>query len=156
MILVILGILAFSTFWKYTIKARDTKRIQDTAAIDKSLELVKIVSSTYPTPSDYEEVTYGGRTVWSTQMFLPTINHFFLNDRTWSFDYQPSDILLSSWGVHSLSTSVSKINFMKSLQLAYSGTTLSDSSDFSELLNTESDQWLLDLFKFEFWHLFPF
>ena len=75
---------------------------------------------------------------------------------TGSFNYLPGDLLLLSGSMSELSTSTWKINFMKSLQTAYSGTTLSGSQNFSILLSTQSDQWLLELFQSEFWHLFPF
>jgi hypothetical protein len=97
-----------------------------------------IVYDKYPNiPSSYE----------------PYISKWYM---TGSFDYLPSDILLLSGSIDALSTSSGKINFMKSLQEAYSGTTLSDSQNFSTLLTTHSDQWLLDLFRSDFWHLFPF
>jgi hypothetical protein len=59
---------------------------------------------------------------------------------TGSFNYLPQDILLLSGSISGLSTYSGKIDFMRDLQSAYSGTTLSGSDSFSTLLNTESDE----------------
>jgi len=55
---------------------------------------------------------------------------------TWEFDYMPWAILVLTGGINQLRTTSWKVNFIKALQLAYSGTTLSGSQDFTTLFKT--------------------
>ena len=107
---------------------------------------------------DVEEIVTSKNVVYNQYANIPLSYKPYVSEwsMTGSFNYLPQDILLLSGSISGLSTYSGKIDFMRDLQSAYSGTTLSGSDSFSTLLNTESDEWLLRLFQSEFWHLFPF
>jgi len=68
-ILAILGTIAFISLQWYSKQARDSKRIADISNIKTSLELFSLNTWNYPTPDQWQAVTYSWETVW-TQWFV--------------------------------------------------------------------------------------
>ena len=64
-ILVILGTIAFISLGGYSSKARDSGRVSDLTNLTKSLELTRIKTGYYPSPSSFSGVFFSGGLAWN-------------------------------------------------------------------------------------------
>jgi len=64
-IIAILGTISFLAYTSYAKDARDTVRLSDLNSIEKFLQLVKVNSTEYPSPTNSINISYSGATLWS-------------------------------------------------------------------------------------------
>ncbi|MDP2090595.1 MAG: prepilin-type N-terminal cleavage/methylation domain-containing protein, partial [Candidatus Gracilibacteria bacterium] len=72
-ILAILGTIAFISLQGYSTQARDSSRISDLSRMKTSLELFHLDAGKYPNPTNGEDITYSGSTVWTQGTFGETV-----------------------------------------------------------------------------------
>jgi prepilin-type N-terminal cleavage/methylation domain-containing protein len=68
-ILAILWTVAFLSFQWYSASVRDSTRITDIKTIEKVFSIYFLKESKYPTPTDWEEITYSWTEVWTQGTF---------------------------------------------------------------------------------------
>lgn len=68
-ILAILWTITFLSFQWYVESTRNTVRISDVQNIKHALEFFTLKNQYYPVPSDYEEITFSGATLWRQWTF---------------------------------------------------------------------------------------
>lgn len=90
-ILAILWTIAFLSYQWYSKSARDGVRISDIQLIQKSLDLFKLKTWYYPSPTDWFQVTYSWSNLWNQWTFwevtfknLEKLNKLPIDPLTWS------------------------------------------------------------------------
>ena len=89
-ILIILGTIAFVTLAGYSGSARDSARVSDLTNISKALELTKVKTGYYPTPSSSTGITFSGGTVWNQGTVGDSVMNI-LNAAGFKFSKKPTD-----------------------------------------------------------------
>ena len=80
-VLIILSTIAVISYSWYSSSSRDSVRLSDIDAINKSLELSFIRSGHYPEPSNWETITYSGSTIWiKWTIWKSVVNNFIWNN----------------------------------------------------------------------------